>query len=96
MPKDLKQRLDVLTKYKRVSKTSVLNRLVEDYCRDEIIEIEKDKTRIEVLHALHSINKSRKPNHQPQKESWEDSYDEPLDFSVTDDIDDPQDDGVRL
>ena len=42
IPKNLKYRFDRLVKFKGVSRTSILNRLVEDWVRDETKQLEED------------------------------------------------------
>ena len=41
IPNYLKHDFDELAKFKRVSRTSILNRLIELYCRNEFRELEE-------------------------------------------------------
>lgn len=42
VPNHIKTNFDELSKFKRVSKTSILNQLIEWYCRNERKELESD------------------------------------------------------
>jgi hypothetical protein len=43
MPNHLKNNLDMLVKFKRVSRTSILNKIIEEFCRTELKLIKEDR-----------------------------------------------------
>jgi hypothetical protein len=55
IPTHLKHNLDLIAKYKHISRTSIVNRLLDLYCRQELKNLE-DSKRIEQL-----INPITKP-----------------------------------
>lgn len=71
IPLHLKTHFDQLVDFKRVSRTSVLNHLIENYCRTEINHLETDG-RINDL--ITSIKKRPQPQRvNPQTQQWEDT-----------------------
>jgi hypothetical protein len=77
-PRHLKNALDAVVDYKRISRTSIINTLLADYCRNEITAIEKDG---EILSLIDSAQRkvSKQKNSSPPIEkksnwSWESSY----------------------
>ena len=90
IPNHLKYHLDRLVKFKNISRTSLLNRLVEEYVRDEEDQLEKDgriqqmmldlemKYQTSVLkHTPQSVQTPRYWESQIKKKEvrWEDTYD---------------------
>lgn len=94
IPNHLKKNFDQLVNFKRVSRTSVLNSMIEEFCRREFKLIKEDGKLNELIT---NINIKNLPKINQQKtSSWEDSYDEPINIPVSDDFLDPYDDGLRL
>lgn len=94
IPNHLKRNFDQLVNFKRVSRTSVLNSMIEEFCRREFKLIKEDGKLNELIT---NIKKKNLPKINQQKtSSWEDSYDEPVNIPVSDDYFDPYDDGLRL
>jgi metal-responsive CopG/Arc/MetJ family transcriptional regulator len=92
IPKHLKYHLDRLSKFKGVSRTSILNRLIEEYVRVEDKMLEDDGRIYEMMSKLeNTIEKNVLRQTQPElkKRSWEESYyddrDEPVPFSISND-----------
>lgn len=85
VPKHLKYHLDRLAKFKNVSRTSILNRLLEEWIRDELNQLENDGRIYELMSKLEgtiersvlyvksdgSTDKEAEPK---SNRSWEDSY----------------------
>jgi hypothetical protein len=94
IPNHLKNNFDQLVNFKRVSRTSVLNSMIEDFCRREFKLIKEDGKLNDLITNI-KIKNLPKINHQ-KTSSWEDSYDEPLNIPVSDDFLDAYDDGFRL
>ena len=94
IPNHLKKNFDQLVNFKRVSRTSVLNSMIEEFCRREFKLIKEDGKLNDLITNI-KIKNLPKINHQ-KTSSWEDSYDEPLNITVSDDFLDPYDDGLRL
>jgi len=93
VPKNLKYHLDRLSKFKGVSRTSILNRLIEEWVRDETKQLEDDGRIYELMSKLEgtierSVLRTVTPNSH-QNGSWEKSYEDdspPLPiFSTNDD-----------
>ena len=62
VPNHLKNNFDELSKFKRVSKTSILNQLIEWYCRNERKELEGDDKLnhlIQDLKIRNQVNKTK-------------------------------------
>lgn len=94
IPNHLKRNFDQLVNFKRVSRTSVLNSMIEEFCRREFKLIKEDG---KLNDLITNIKKKNLPKINQQKTlSWEDSYDEPVNIPVSDDYFDPYDDGLRL
>jgi hypothetical protein len=79
-PRRLKTQLSAIVDYKRVSRTSIINTLLDDYCRNETAHIEKDG---EILSMIeHVQGKVTKPKVSPpvpemkstRSDKWESSY----------------------
>lgn len=94
IPNHLKKNFDQLVNFKRVSRTSVLNSMIEDFCRREFKLIKEDGKLNDLITNI-NIKNLPKINHQ-KSSFWEDSYDEPVNIPVLDDFLDSQDDGLRL
>jgi len=78
-PQHLKTALDAVVDYKRISRTSIINTLLADYCRNEITAIEKDGEILSLIDSAQRKVKSHKKTTPPMKEkksnwSWESSY----------------------
>ncbi len=94
IPNHLKKNFDQLVNFKRVSRTSVLNSMIEEFCRREFKLIKEDG---KLNYLITNINIKNLPKINHHKSSfWEDSYDEPVNIPVSDDFLDSQDDGLRL
>ena len=94
IPNHLKKNFDQLVNFKRVSRTSILNSMIEEFCRREFKLIEEDGRLNDLITNIEQKNPP-KSNHSNSCR-WEDSYDEPLNIPVLTDIFDPYDDGLRL
>lgn len=84
IPIHLKKLFDKIVRFKRVSRTSVLNTMIEDYCRKEMILITEDGRVNELICNIEKRNPSKQQQSPPR---WEDSY-------GTDDV--TQYNGLRL
>ena len=94
IPNHLKKNFDHLVNFKRVSRTSILNSMIEEFCRREFKLIKEDGRLNDLITDIEQKNPS-KSNHS-NSSRWEDSYDEPLNIPVSTDFFDPYDDGLRL
>ena len=94
IPNHLKKNFDQLVNFKRVSRTSILNSMIEEFCRREFKLIKEDGRLTDLITDIEQKN-SPKSNHS-NSSRWEDSYDEPLNIPVSTDFFDPYDDGLRL
>jgi len=82
VPNHLKYKLDRVSKLKGISRTSILNRLIEDFVRDETGRIENDARIYEMMSKLENtiernVLKSKpKPNKKPKPKytNWEQSF----------------------
>lgn len=78
IPTHLKRNLDLIATYKHISRTSILNRLLDLYCRQELKNLEDNK-RIQELIKIQSKPVTRtKPIHeldQPVSILFDDEYD---------------------
>lgn len=77
VPNNLKYNLDRLSKFKNVTRTSILNRLIEEWVRHETKQLEEDGRIYELMSKLEgaierSVLQQRTP--APQVRSWEESY----------------------
>ena len=77
-PQHLKTALDAVVDYKRISRTSIINTLLADYCRNEITAIEKDGEILSLIDSTQRKVKSHKKTTPPVEKksswSWESSY----------------------
>ena len=78
IPTHLKRNLDLIATYKHISRTSILNRLLDLYCRQELKNLE-DTKRIQELIKSHS-QPVKAPKHiqefdQPVSVLFDDEYD---------------------
>ena len=77
-PQHLKTALDAVVDYKRISRTSIINTLLADYCRNEITAIEKDGEILSLIDSAQRKVKSHKKTPPPIEKkttwSWESSY----------------------
>jgi len=79
-PQRLKTSLDAVVDYKRVSRTSIINSLLDDYCRNEIAHIKEDGHLTSLIDTAIQLNKPQPPSPPiPEKKStrshgWESSY----------------------
>ena len=93
IPNHLKKNFDQLVNFKRVSRTSILNSMIEDFCRSEFKLIREDG-RLNDL--IVDIEKKNPPKVDQTQSRWEDSYAESLRKSVSNDYYDAFGDGLRL
>ena len=94
IPNHLKKNFDHLVRFKNVSRTSILNTMIEEFCRKEFKLIEMDGRLNDLISHIETNNiKSVK---EPRYSTWEDSYDDPLDINFSQEIDPLYDDGIRL
>ena len=72
VPNHLKNNFDELSKFKRVSKTSILNQLIEWYCRNERKELEGDDKLNHLIQDLKIRNhvKKTKVKKEPVIGTW--------------------------
>lgn len=94
IPNHLKRDFDQLVNFKRVSRTSVLNSMIEDFCRREFKLIKEDGKLNDLITNIKIKNQPHIKHQNPLR--WEDSYDEPVNIPVSVDFLDPYDDGLRL
>lgn len=85
IPLHLKTHFDQLVDFKRVSRTSVLNHLIENYCRSEIDHLETDG-------RINDLITSIKTRPQPQRvhsraRQWEDTMVVGLGYDIDHDDD---------
>ena len=78
-PQHLKTALDAVVDYKRISRTSIINTLLADYCRNEITAIEKDGQILSLIDSTQRKVKSHKNPSPPVENNsrpltWENSY----------------------
>lgn len=83
IPKHLKDRFDQIVKFKQVSKTSILNILIEEYCRKETGLIRETEQLDSFIRKSLQIHQSKSPDLPRKKSSKDDSYDELLDIFLT-------------
>ena len=94
IPNHLKKNFDHLVNFKRVSRTSILNSMIEEFCRREFKLIKEDGRLSDLILDIEQKNPPHINN--TNSSSWEESYDEPLNIPVSTDFLDPYDDGLRL
>ena len=85
MPNHLKNNLDMLVKFKRVSRTSILNKIIEEFCRTELKLIKEDR-QINELISSYADNTSAPFVHN----------DEPINIPMINDYSHTVDDFLRL
>ena len=84
MPKHLKYSLDRLCKFKNISRTAVINMILEDWVRKELELLENDGRIYELMSGLentitrsvlyHKDESNEVEPFKPKSKSWEDSY----------------------
>jgi hypothetical protein len=94
IPNHLKKNFDQLVNFKQVSRTSILNSMIEEFCRREFKLIKEDGRLNDLITNIEMKNVPQV--NQPNSRRWEDSYDEPLNIPVSNDFLDPYNDGLRL
>ena len=84
VPNHLINKFDNLVKFKRVSRTSMLVRLMETFLRYELTQMEKDNKKIEDM-----ITQINQTNHK-SKHNWSkrEQYEPPMIPLTSDDVDD--------
>lgn len=93
MPNYLKTNFDNLVKFKQISRTSILNTMIEEYCRREFKLIKDDGLLNSLIKDINERNPSNSEHHLSRRES---SYDEPINIPTNNDYFDPFYDGIRL
>ena len=79
-PRRLKTSLDAVVDYKRCSRTSIINSLLDEYVRKEISHIKEDGHLTSLIDTAIQLNKPQSPSPPiPEKKStrshgWESSY----------------------
>ena len=83
-PSHLKDKLNILSDYRRVPRSAILNELIEQHIRDQFELIEKDGLFTDLVERVQekvkrSFKRSKKPEPVPTIEkkktwSWENSY----------------------
>ena len=69
IPNYLKHDFDELAKFKRVSRTSILNRLIELYCRNEFRELEETSRFNQLLLSVKARNQPSAELIKPLKQA---------------------------
>ena len=77
IPRRLKNSLDVVVDYKRISRTSIINSLLDEYVRKEISHIKEDGQLTSLIDS--AIQKVNKPSpamveNKSRSNEWESSY----------------------
>jgi hypothetical protein len=78
IPTHLKRNLDLIATYKHISRTSILNRLLDLYCRQELKNLEDSKRIQEIIKSHSQPVKDPKPVQefdQPVSILFDDEYD---------------------
>jgi hypothetical protein len=80
-PRRLKTQLAAIVDYKRVSRTSIINSLLDEYVRKEISNIKEDGQLTSLIaSAIQKVNKPQSPlpamveNKSTRSNEWESSY----------------------
>jgi hypothetical protein len=79
-PRRLKTQLAAIVDYKRVSRTSIINTLLDDYCRNETAHIKADGNLTSLIDtAIQKVNKPQSPppamvENKSRSNEWESSY----------------------
>ena len=78
IPRRLKSSLDAVVEYKRISRTSIINSLLDDYCRNEIAHIKEDGNLTSLIDtAIQKVNNPQPPVPEiksTRSHKWESSY----------------------
>jgi len=93
MPNYLKTNFDNLVKFKRISRTSILNSMIEDYCRQELRLLKDDRLLNSLILDIEERNPSK---YERNLSETENSYYEPINIPMTNDYYDSYDGGLRL
>lgn len=78
IPTHLKKNLDLIANYKHISRTSILNRLLDLYCRQELKNLEDNKRIQDLITSQTSSNKFQPPSEedfQAVRPMFDDDYD---------------------
>lgn len=78
IPTHLKKNLDLIADYKHISRTSILNRLLDLYCRQELKNLEDNKRIQDLISSQTASNKFQPPSEedfQPVRPMFDDDYD---------------------
>ena len=79
-PRRLKTQLAAIVDYKRVSRTSIINSLLDEYVRKEISNIKEDGQLTSLIaSAIQKVNKPQSPppamvENKSRSNEWESSY----------------------
>ena len=78
IPRRLKTSLDAVVDYKRCSRTSIINSLLDEYVRNEINHIKEDGHLTSLISsAIQKVNKPQSPVPEmksTRSDKWESSY----------------------
>ena len=94
IPNHLKKNFDHLVNFKRVSRTSLLNTMIEEFCRREFKLIKEGERLNDLITDIEQKNQTKTNHSNPSH--WGDSYEEPLNILLSTDFFDTYDDGLRL
>jgi len=91
-PNHLKTNFDELVKFKRVSRTSIINSLIERWMRDEFQQMKEDDELNRLIREIKLRNHKNTPPQpsKPKKSSWfsstsiDDDYEPPMIPNVSD------------
>ena len=89
-PNQLKSSLDELVKFKRISRTSIINNLIEHYVRSEFQMMKEDKKILSFIADLKLRSHQYKPlNHNSVKPNpnLKNDYEPPMVPTINDDYD---------
>lgn len=70
IPKPLKESFDELSKQKHISKTSILNGFIEEFCRSELRKLQEDQKLREALEGAKRSNGEVSSNEAKQLTGW--------------------------
>ena len=92
-PNHLKTNFDELVKFKRVSRTSIINSLIEKWMRDEFQQMKEDGEMNRLIREIKVRNHKNNPPQpsKPQKTGWfssksNDDYEPPMIPTIRDDL----------
>ena len=93
-PNHLKNNFDELVKFKRVSRTSIINSLIEKWMRDEFQQMKEDGEMNRLIREIKLRNHKNTPPQpsKPKKSGWfssksnEDDYEPPMIPNIGDDL----------